>query len=188
MPVFDLNGKNTSQEKYQVLTSPNGHGGSFRALFDSGALKIMENEGIDFISYFQVDNPLVYCLDPAFIGLHQLEKSEMSSKAVEKSNADEKVGTFLKLSEKLHVVEYSDIPPYIAKEEKESGNLCYRLGSIAIHLINRTFIENLTDEKKSKINRLKYHAALKPVDHIDDKGNYVNGKSPNALQSGNICI
>ena len=143
----------------------------------------MENEGIDFISYFQVDNPLVYCLDPAFIGLHQLEKSEMSSKAVEKSNADEKVGTFLKLSEKLHVVEYSDIPPYIAKEEKESGNLCYRLGSIAIHLINRTFIQKLTDEKKSKINRLKYHAALKPVDHIDDKGNYVNGKSPNALKA-----
>tara|TARA_B100002019_G_scaffold45312_1_gene38092 strand:- start:18586 stop:19998 length:1413 start_codon:yes stop_codon:yes gene_type:complete len=183
MPVFDLNGKIILKKKYQVLTSPNGHGGSFGAISDSGALKIMENEGIEIISYFQVDNPLVYCLDPAFIGLHQMEKSEMSSKAVEKVNADEKVGTFLKLDDKLHVVEYSDIPKDMSIKQKEDGKLCYRLGSIAIHLINRTFIKSLTDEKESKNKRLKYHGAFKPVDHIDENGNHVIGKSPNALKA-----
>ena len=183
MPVFDLNGKILLKEKHQILTSPNGHGGSFRALYDSGALKIMEDEGIEFVSYFQVDNPLVYCLDPTFIGLHEIEKSEMSSKAVQKAKASEKVGTFLKLDGKLHVVEYSDIPLDVSNEKKEDGKLSYRFGNIAIHIINRTFIEDLTNEKLSKDKRLKYHGALKPVDYIDEKGIYIRGTLPNAFKA-----
>ena len=63
----------------------------------------------------------MYCLDPTFIGLHEIEKSEMSSKAVQKAKASEKVGTFLKLDGKLHVVEYSDIPLDDRNEKKEDG-------------------------------------------------------------------
>ena len=80
MPVFDLNGKILLSEKNKISMSPNGHGGSFKALLDSGALKIMEDKGIEYLSYFQVDNPLVYCLDPTFIGMHSWNKAEMSSK------------------------------------------------------------------------------------------------------------
>ena len=53
MPVFDLNGKILLKEKHQILTSPNGHGGSFRALYDSGALKIMEDEELSLLVIFK---------------------------------------------------------------------------------------------------------------------------------------
>ena len=121
MPVFDLNGKILLSEKNQISMSPNGHGGSFKALLDSGALKIMEDEGIEYLSYFQVDNPLVYCLDPTFIGMHSWNKAEMSSKGVQKNSTDEKVGTFVNLSEKLQVLEYSDIPPELAQQKDRHG-------------------------------------------------------------------
>ena len=80
-------------------------------------------------------------------------------------------------------MEYSDIPLDISNEKKEDGKLSYRFGNIAIHIINRTFIEDLTNEKLSKDKRLKYHGALKPVDYIDEKGIYIRGSLPNAFKA-----
>ena len=67
-----------------------------RALERSGAVALMEREGIDILSYFQVDNPLVRFIDPPFIGWHLKTRSEMSSKMVPKAYAGEKVGHFCK--------------------------------------------------------------------------------------------
>lgn len=39
----------------------------------------MAAEGVDYLSYFQVDNPLVPVVSPLFLGLHDLEQSEMSA-------------------------------------------------------------------------------------------------------------
>ena len=181
MPVFDLNGKILLSEKNKISMSPNGHGGSFKALLDSGALKIMEDEGIEYLSYFQVDNPLVYCLDPTFIGMHEWNKAEMSSKAVQKNSTDEKVGTFVNLSEKLQVLEYSDIPPKLAQQKDRHGKMVYHLGNIAIHLINRNFVKRVTNT--TQIDRLPYHGALKKVKHIDGAGNKVTPEVPNAIKA-----
>ena len=163
--------------------SPNGHGGSFKALLDSGALKIMEDEGIEYLSYFQVDNPLVYCLDPTFIGMHEWEKAEMSSKAVKKNSPDEKVGTFVNLSEKLQVLEYSDIPPELVQQKDRDGKMVYHLGNIAIHLINRNFVRRVTNATQTQTDRLPYHGALKKVIHIDIAGNKVSPEAPNAIKA-----
>jgi hypothetical protein len=40
---------------------------------------------VEHLSYFQVDNPLVHCIDPLFIGLHDITGSEMSSKTISKA-------------------------------------------------------------------------------------------------------
>ena len=183
MPVFDLNGKILLSEKNQISMSPNGHGGSFKALLDSGALKIMEDEGIEYLSYFQVDNPLVYCLDPTFIGMHEWDKAEMSSKAVQKNSPDEKVGTFVNLSEKLQVLEYSDIPPELVQQKDRDGKMVYHLGNIAIHLINRNFVRRVTNATQTQTDRLPYHGALKKVKHIDIAGNKVSPEVPNAIKA-----
>ena len=161
--------------------SPNGHGGAISALSDSGALLQMKEEGIEYLSYFQVDNPLVYCIDPTFVGLHCTQQSEMSSKAVQKIHADEKVGTFINLNGKLNVVEYSDIPQKLSLEVTETGKLKYRLGSIAIHLLNRSFIEKIATTKE-KQNRLHYHGAFKSVNYLDWDGKHQMPESPNALK------
>ena len=70
MPAVNFEGKILLESKGSIALSPDGHGGSLRALERSGALDIMEREGIDTLSYFQVDNPLVRCIDPSFIGWH----------------------------------------------------------------------------------------------------------------------
>ena len=76
----------------------------------------MASEGIDTLSYFQVDNPLVRCVDPAFIGWHLLRGSEMSSKTVPKAYPEEKLGTSACRKGRLVVIEYSDLPIELQRE------------------------------------------------------------------------
>ena len=63
MPAVDFNGKILLETTGSIALSPDGHGGSLRALHRSGALDLMQSEGIDTISFFQVDNPLVRSVD-----------------------------------------------------------------------------------------------------------------------------
>ena len=87
MPAFSMAGKMLLAAKDSLALSPDGHGGSLRALHKSGALADMRKRGVEHLSYFQVDNPLVHCIDPLFLGLHDLTGSEMSSKTIPKANA-----------------------------------------------------------------------------------------------------
>ena len=125
MPAVSLDGKILLETKGSLALSPDGHGGSLRALERSGALDLMKREGIDTLSYFQVDNPLVRCIDPALIGWHLLRDSEMTSKMVPKAYAEEKVGHFCSQSGKTVVVEYSDLPMAMQRETAANGELRY---------------------------------------------------------------
>jgi len=178
MPAFSPAGKILLDRKDSLALSPDGHGGSLRALRASGALDQMAAEGVQYISYFQVDNPLVRCLDPHFIGLHILDASEMSSKAVPKAHDTERVGNFAIGDGKLMVIEYSDLPAELATAKNADGTRRFDAGSIAIHIISRDFVERIT---KGEL-QLPYHRAVKTVAYVDDSGVRHQPDKPNAVK------
>jgi len=143
MPAVDFSGKILLETKASLALSPDGHGGSLRALHRGGALDLMQSEGIDTISYFQVDNPLVRCIDPAFIGFHLAAGAEMSSKMTPKAFAEEKVGHFCRQNGRIVVIEYSDMPLAMQREKNPDGSLRFSAGSIAIHVIDRDFARRM---------------------------------------------
>ena len=181
MPAMNDAGRILLDKPSRMAMSPDGHGGSLKALVASGATRTMREEGMDAISYFQVDNPLVRCLDPAFIGFHLQNESDMSSKAVRKAGPQEKVGVFCRRDDRLCVVEYSDLPDELAEARDSAGNLRYEAGSIAIHLINRNFVDEL-GAAADPSRRLPYHGARKKVPHLDDAGNLLAPDLPNAVK------
>jgi UDP-N-acetylglucosamine/UDP-N-acetylgalactosamine diphosphorylase len=127
----------------------------------------MASEGIDTLSYFQVDNPLVRCIDPAFIGWHIIRGSEMSSKTVPKAYPEEKLGHFCTRGGKLVVIEYSDLPIELQREtDPSTGALRYEAGSIAIHVIDREFIRRLA----RGAGALPFHRADKKIATVDALG------------------
>ena len=109
MPAVDAEGKILLADKGEIALSPDGHGGSLRAMVRSGAGRQMEADGIDIISYFQVDNPLIRCIDPSFIGFHLETGSELSSKMVPKAYAGEKVGVFCEEGDKALAGSYTHL-------------------------------------------------------------------------------
>jgi UDP-N-acetylglucosamine/UDP-N-acetylgalactosamine diphosphorylase len=179
MPAFAADGKLLLAEKDSLALSPDGHGGSLRALDRSGALADMRKRGIEHLSYFQVDNPLVHTIDPLFLGLHDLTGSEMSSKTIPKAGPLERVGNFCIGNGVLQVIEYSDLPETLANQRNPDGSLTFDAGSIAIHALRRSFVERLNEGGKLT---LPWHRAEKKVAHVDDRGNPIKPDKPNAVK------
>jgi UDP-N-acetylglucosamine/UDP-N-acetylgalactosamine diphosphorylase len=127
-----------------------------------------------------VDNPLVRCIDPAFIGWHLLRGSEMSSKMVPKAYAEEKVGHFCIQRGRLVVVEYSDLPAALQREKDATGQLRYLAGSIAIHLLDREFIRRMATGGADV--SLPFHRADKKIPTIDAQGAAVRPEKPNGVK------
>ncbi len=179
MPAIGKDGKILLASKSSLALSPDGHGGSLLALKRSGAMDEMKSNNIKYISYFQVDNPLVTITNPLFIGLHALEKAEMSAIMLSKTGPNEKLGNFCKSEGRLQIIEYSDMPAELAEKRDEEGNLVFIAGSPAIHILSNSFIESLTEGEKLS---LPWHKADKKVEYIDDEGKNIKPELPNAIK------
>jgi UDP-N-acetylglucosamine/UDP-N-acetylgalactosamine diphosphorylase len=180
VPAVDYTGKILLAEKGKIAMTPDGHGGSLRALVRSGAVDTMKTLGVDIISYFQVDNPSIQCIDPAFIGCHVLGQSELSSKMVPKAYALEKVGHFCMQDGKALVVEYSDMPDAMQEETKADGSIRFNGGSVAIHVFDRDFIERAGGSGEGV--KLPFHRADKKIPFVDAEGNTVKPEAPNGVK------
>jgi UDP-N-acetylglucosamine/UDP-N-acetylgalactosamine diphosphorylase len=179
LPNFDFDGKILLAEKDKIASSPDGHGGSLKALYSSGAVADMQKRGVEILSYWQVDNPLIRVIDPLFVGLHVLDQAEMSSKALLKASPMEKVGNFCLVDGKVTVIEYSDLPEEAAHRKSPDGSLAFELGSIGIHLINVSFIEKLNTDGDFT---LPFHRAVKKIPYVDEDGNRVEPDAPNGVK------
>lgn len=184
MPAVDRQtGKVLLAEPGRVALSPDGHGGTLRALAAPGpdggpsCLDEMRDRGVRTLFYFQVDNPLVRIAEPAFLGLHRRADAELSFKVVEKVRPDEKVGVVVVAGGRPRVIEYSDLPAELAERREADGRLELWAGSIAIHVFERPFIERVVREAS-----LPFHRAVKKVRTVDADGRPVEPAEPNAVK------
>jgi UDP-N-acetylglucosamine/UDP-N-acetylgalactosamine diphosphorylase len=184
MPAVDRETGNVLlAAKDQVALSPDGHGGTLAALAAAGpdgspsCLDEMRERGIRTLFYFQVDNPLVQIADPAFLGLHRQADAEMSFKVVERLTPDEKLGVVVTVDGRPQVIEYSDLPPDLASRREPEGGLELWAGSIAIHVLERSFIERIIAR-----TQLPFHRAIKKVPYIDESGELVKPAEPNGVK------
>ncbi len=184
MPAVDrASGKVLLASKDRVALSPDGHGGTLAALAAPGpggapsCLDEMRQLGVRTLFYFQVDNPLVRIADPAFIGLHREADAEMSFKVVERTSPDEKLGVVVSVDGRPQVIEYSDLPADLAGRREPEGRLELWAGSIAVHILERSFIERLAGE-----HRLPFHRAVKKVGYVDDAGRVTRPEEPHAVK------
>ncbi|MGZ0708137.1 UTP--glucose-1-phosphate uridylyltransferase [Coraliomargarita sp. W4R53] len=180
VPAVDYEGKILLAEKGKIAMTPDGHGGSLRALVRSGAVDAMKAQGIDIVSYFQVDNPIVQCIDPAFVGFHVLGQSELSSKMVPKAYALEKVGHFCMQNGQALVVEYSDMPNEMQQETTAEGGIRFNGGSVAIHIFDRDFIARAGGSGEG--SKLPFHRADKKIPFVNAAGETIKPEAPNGVK------
>ncbi|MBM4100953.1 MAG: UDPGP type 1 family protein [Phycisphaerae bacterium] len=182
LPSLDRAGRVLLATESAIALNPDGHGGAVRALDQSGWLNRLAREGIDTLSYFQVDNPLCKPVDALFIGLHHAHpdsSGEVSSKVVAKTSAAEKVGVFCQRGNSRFVMEYSNMPREMTEARDAEGALLHRAGSIAVHVFGVPFLQRLVREGHG----LPLHRALKKVPCIDpETGTHRVPTEPNAFK------
>lgn len=179
MPAVDAEtGQVLLAEKGSLALSPDGHGGTLRALSRNGCMEEMRKNGRKHLFYFQVDNPLVGLCDPVFIGHHLLASSEMTTQVIRKRYPTEKVGNVVEIDGQTQIIEYSDLPDSAAEMTNADGSLKLWAGNIAVHLFDLDFLERMLDLDTS----LPIHRANKKVSHVDADGQLVTPESPNATK------
>ena len=170
LPALDEEGRMLFSAPDALFLAPNGHGGVLLGLRSSGALDEMRSAGIEQLSYFQVDNPLVRPVDPLFMGLHALAEAGMSSKVVAKRDASEKVGVIGRMDGRLGCIEYSDLPEELRNRREADGRLSFGAGNVAVHCLERNFVESVTEGEL----RLPWHVAKKTMRVCDEEGHSVD--------------
>jgi UDP-N-acetylglucosamine/UDP-N-acetylgalactosamine diphosphorylase len=77
------------------------------------------------------------------------------------------VGIIGHVNGKLGCIEYSELSPEQVRERLPGGSLRFSSANIAIHMINRAFVEKLTSDPGF---RLPYHIAVKGIDALAPDG------------------
>jgi UDP-N-acetylglucosamine/UDP-N-acetylgalactosamine diphosphorylase len=179
MPALDITtGKLLLEKPGRLFLSPDGHGGTLTALAGSGLLRRLRDRGIKDVFYFQVDNALVKVGDPVFLGHHLAAQAEVSSRAIPKLGPTDKLGNFVLLDGRCHVIEYSDLPEELGRQTDEHGRLRLWAGSPAIHYFDLGFLERVT----AGPGGMPFHVARKKVPHLDEAGREVRPQEENALK------
>ena len=178
LPALDFEGRLLLHSKHRLALAPDGHGGSLKALVNSGALRDMQTRGAQIISYFQVDNPLVKPFDPLFIGLHARTGSEMSTKVTAKADDLECVGNVCMHDGKVLIVEYTDLPDELAHARNDDGRRKFDAGNLAIHALSTAFVERVV----ARSFQMPFRRADKKVAYVDNDGAAVRPTAPNAVK------
>ena len=161
LPSVTPRGKLLLDGETHLLSNPDGHGGSLKALHDSGLLKKLVSKGFQELFYCQVDNPLVKIADPVFLGYHAATGAEVSTKVVRRSSIGEKVGVYMSVDGKDAIIEYSDLGPEYMSALDANGEILYWAGNTAIHTFSLSFVERLNQHGFG----LPYHCARKTVEY-----------------------
>ena len=179
IPACDFEGRMILEAPGAVFESPNGHGGALVALADSGAVDDMDGRGIDRIFYYQVDNPLIQMADPLFLGLHEMERAEMSCKVMRRADPAEKVGVVANINGEVGIVEYTEIQEPERSLADSEGGLVFWPGNLAIHVFSTDFVRRVAAEASAL---LPYHLSAKRIPYVDSTGQTVAPDEPNGYK------
>ena len=177
MPAVDAaSGRVLMSAPDTLCLSPDGHGGLVMALKSSGLLDRMASDGIESFFYHQVDNPTVIMCDPALVGLHAVNHSQLTTNVVRKKHPTEPMGVLVDIDDHVEIIEYSELDEQQAAGKDASGQWIFWAGNTAIHVFSLTFLEHLTTGG----GQLELHVARKSVDHIDATGQLMASSELNA--------
>lgn len=181
LPAFDLKGeKLLLKSATELVASPDGNGGLYRAMKDNNLLGDFSVRGIKHVYMYCVDNVLSRVADPVFIGFAIKHKFELATKAVRKRDAHESVGLIAMKDEKPCVIEYSEISEEVAEAVDSDGLLKLRAGNIVNHYYS---VELLQRELEQWCTSMPYHVARKKIPFYDNKiGQCCKPSSPNGIK------
>jgi UDP-N-acetylglucosamine/UDP-N-acetylgalactosamine diphosphorylase len=159
LPAVDDAGNLILASERELFMAPDGHGGSLSAIVRSGVLEALRKAGVKYLSYFQIDNPMVAVCDSSFLGVHIHKGAEVSTKVIAKRDALEKLGNPMTDGKQSRIIEYSDLPEVVARKKQSDGELLHAFGSIGVHIFCVEFVERIV----TGTLRLPFHVAKKSI-------------------------
>ena len=181
-PAVDYNGKVYMEEKYRIATSPNGNGGWFLSMMNSGVLERAKELGVEWLNIFAVDNVLQRISDPCFVGATLESGCATGAKVVRKVTPDEKVGALCLEDGRPAIVEYYDMTPELLEAKDENGNPAFNFGVILNYLFRVKDLVRIVNDA------LPVHVVEKKIPYMDKDGNEVKPEEPNGYKFEQLAV
>ncbi len=159
LPLVDVEGKLLINKDKKIKEASDGNGGTYSSLRKSGCLADMKEKGIKWIFIGSVDNALLKMVDITLLGMAMKQGVQIASKSVVKANPNERVGVFCRMNGHPKVIEYTELPPKMAQEVDENGEL-----------------------KDGESHIMCNHSAFKKNSYIDENGKEVIPEEPNSYK------
>lgn len=181
LPCLTPDGKIILESAIKVAVAPDGNGGVYKALYESGVIEDMRKRHIKHIHMYCVDNSLVKVADPVFIGFSTSRKLDVATKVVRKRSPDESVGIIASRGGKPSVIEYSEITTELreAQDPIHPGLLKLRAANIVNHYYSFEFLQKSPELAKKA---MPFHIAHKKIPHADKDGKTVKPEKPNGIK------
>lgn len=160
-PTCSYDGKVYLDEKSRISIAPNGNGGWYSSLINSGLGHVLDRNDIEWLNVYSVDNVLQKICDPAFIGATVLKQCRCGAKVVKKVRPEEKVGVLCTEDGKPTIIEYYEMPENL-KNMTKKGELVYRYG------VTLNYLFNVRDLNSTLGGKLPYHLADKAIAHMEN--------------------
>lgn len=176
LPLMNFEGKMILENKGKVFKAADGNGGIFEALYKNNILEDMKGKGIQYLSVGNVDNILIYQVDPLIVGMMFDGKYDLGCKSIVKRTPEEPVGVFCKLNNRPSVIEYIDLNKDKAQMRDDNGELVFGEAHFGNNFMSRTLLEKIANQK------LPVHAAKKKNQYLDKNGKMIVPESPNTYK------
>ena len=181
-PACDYSGKAYMESKCRISTSPNGNAGWYTSLKKAGLLSVIEDEGIEWVDVFAVDNVLQRILDPCFVGATVEAKVSVGAKVVRKNAPDEKVGVMCLEDGRPSIVEYYELSEEMADAKDENEDPAYNFGVILNYLFH------LPELKEVSGSSMPMHVVEKKIPYMDENGQLIKPDGPNGYKFEQLVL
>lgn len=184
-PCLDSQGRMFLSDVDEIAMSPNGNGGFYSSLVNSGLGRRAKEAGIEYMNVFAVDNVLQRIVDPVFVGATIESGCATGAKVVKKSTPDEKVGAICLEDGTPSVVEYYEMTPELMEAKLSDGSPAYDYGVILNYLFRLRDIDDVVKEK------LPVHMVKKKVPYLGVKDGVpakIDPPSPNAYKLETLTL
>ncbi|MBP0988530.1 MAG: UTP--glucose-1-phosphate uridylyltransferase [Oscillospiraceae bacterium] len=182
LPTVDPEGRLMLSAPGVISTAPNGNGGWYASMENTGMLSELRRSRIEWLNVFAVDNVLQAIADPCFIGAVIESGNVSGAKVVAKAAPDEKVGVLCLEDGRPSIVEYYEMTEEMRTRREPDGTLSYRFGVILNYLFRVDELEN------TLAYNMPLHKVFKKIRYMDENGNTVRPEAPNAYKFETLAL
>lgn len=141
LPFLDNEGHLILKSDQTIAKGPDGNGGSLSLFFSSGIWENWHRQGVEYVNYILVDNPLADPFDAELIGYHADNHCDITVKCIQKESPEERVGLLVKDDAGVRIVEYTEISDSERKALQPDGHLKHRCTNLSLFCFSMDFIK-----------------------------------------------
>ena len=167
LPFLNANGDLFLETHSRIASGPDGNAPSLKHFVKSGTWSDWYQQGVRYLIYVHIDNPLADPFDAELIGFHHRQQSDLVIKCIERQDPAEKLGVILNQDGNVQVIEYSEISPSERDARYVDGSLKHRCGNISIFSFSMDFIHDIA---YCFYDQLPFHKAWKAARYLNAEG------------------